>query len=1000
MSATILISERSCVERIRSEGGLRASFCRVFRGSLIDTADATTRGDGQGFDDLLRDYSLVCLDAALLKPIESSATNRVERERYRNNLLHKVAARQHVWVEVISGGEREQEEQLAELEARIGESRKAFGEHAHQAIVIFVFAQSLSTGARSTVERFGAGQVSGVAKVYVMFDRLQLSGRRTTAIAALHVWPVCVARLLAALALAPLENARKFQGMFVWRTIVWGSVTVSEWSANYRSMIRGRLLPSKDAEGASDALSRKLERASADGFREIGNPFDGQASPNVVWGDDAEELRERAFSYVAESVFVKKLESAGSHVKQKRALKTNIDDAAAVLALSKTEWESVAADDGLVKLRRMKEGRNWTINSLLPLHEVQRNLWGAILEGRRRLNIAREHHRDAAEEISIARRRHLSLLWRLIIAFAVILFIGQFLFSALTPLRPPADQAKGWAELFEELKGTDFWGLKVDKGQTVYVVDCSGSMAGARFEKTKEKLKESILELPPESKYCVVFFNHDQVVLASSRELANAIESTDTPRLQAIEKIEAGGGTDPTTALAFAFGLLELPPPPPPPPAPIVPAGAVDPNAPPPPRVVPPVVANPPSLIVLMTDGMFANNEQVFATIERFNSVRGAKDKVKVNTVAIDYKGAEDTLKKIAADTGGDYKLVQFDVFDLFAPLGFHLVLAIILGASAIGVTIGALVPWLLEVWRGRRGCRSMESSLMGLRREFGHLAADTQDLLKGATVVKLESAYNAAATAQRALAARAYSVVDGVLLQTGVQDSSAQPARYRSGGPLAAEDQNDLRELLDIPCVASSDARDEFDQRLKEIADEDANSIRVKWKQLCEAQDLYSHGHLPSSAIEEALGTALEMNIDKVSVEFMWKALEDAKAGGDEEIARLVTQSLTCESMRPCISGRIANPRSGKWPPALVKVFHAVPVNQSRKGSDRSKAIVAGIKDSRPQGVTIDALAAPVTNLGLVALGFAHEELRVMFAGAATNDPHHDVAVAEVGAA
>ena len=141
-------------------------------------------------------------------------------------------------------------------------------------------------------------------------------------------------------------------------------------------------------------------------------------------------------------------------------------------------------------------------------------------------------------------------------------------------------------------------------------------------------------------------------------------------------------------------------------------------------------------------------------------------------------------------------------------------------------------------------------------------------------------------------------------------------------------------------------------------------------------------------------------MNIDKVSVEFMWKALEDAKAGGDEEIARLVAQSLTCESMRPCISGRIANPRSGKWPPALVKVFHAVPVNQSRKGSDRSKAIVAGIKDSRPQGVTIDALAAPVTNLGLVALGFAHEELRVMFAGAATNDPHHDVAVAEVGAA
>ena len=94
-----------------------------------------------------------------------------------------------------------------------------------------------------------------------------------------------------------------------------------------------------------------------------------------------------------------------------------------------------------------------------------------------------------------------------------------------------------------------------------------------------------------------MFFNHDQVALVSSRELANASELINMPRLQAIEKIEAGGGTDPTTALAFAFGLLELPPPPPPPPAPIVPAGAVDPNAPTPPRVDPPVVANPPSLI-------------------------------------------------------------------------------------------------------------------------------------------------------------------------------------------------------------------------------------------------------------------------------------------------------------------------------------------------------------------------------------------------------------------
>lgn len=983
MSATILLGDRECVERIRSEGGLRVSFCTVFRGSLFDTADDTPRSDGQGFDDLLNDFKLVCLDSALLKPIEEGATNRDDCKRYRSNLLAKVASRSHVWLEVIHG--EDQEKRIEELEARISESKKAFGSNSRKCIVVLVFTEVLSDKAREIVERLSKEPNNGVGKVYVMFHRLQLSSKGMTAAAAINVWPLCVARLLAFQALneKPLD---KNNGMYVWRTFLLGSVELSNWAAKYRTMLRENLLPTNDNEDSDQTHSRKLDRTSVGTFCSDGNPFDGQSKPAVRWSgnDDGASIREGAFSYVSEQCFLEKLESAGSEVKCKRALDTSVEKSKEVHELSQNSWGEVATSStGLQNLRRLKDGRMWSIVSLKELHEGQRDQWGSILAGRRRLNIARENHRDASEEVSIARNRHLSLLWRMIIAFAVILFIGQFLFSALSPLRPPVEESKGWAAIFEELKGTDFWGLKVDNGQTVYVVDCSGSMEGERFNKTKQKLKESIEGLPEHSKYCVVFF-HSQIHRFKSTDLTFATKDAKKATLAELEAMSAGGGTDPTSTLAFALDLLKIPDPLPQSVIPVDPAipGSVN--------VLVPAVAPPPSLIVLMTDGVFQDNESVLRTIEEFNSKRGKDDKVKVNTVAIDFKSSEDFLKKIAADNGGDYKYVEFAVFDFFAPLGFNLVLALILAASALGVTVGAVLLWWLEVWRGKKACGAINSSLMGLRREFGHLARETQKLLEGSQVIRLSGNHNAAATAQRALAARAYAVVEQLLFKTRTNESSARSSVGGFGWKLFVEDGNDVRRTLDVPLSNQNEEElDELNKELEKIASEDSKVIGEEWEKLCMEFDCFRRGHLPSNEIERVLGTQLETNIDKVSTVYMWSSFTKDVM---DKLANELVQRLRCDSVRACISGRVDIGASGQWPASNYKIFVLKPPENLEMCKDQLEQMKIKLKESLTSKI-VQFTEDPVANLGLTGLGLAHEELQVHFDfSKSMRDPDCDV--------
>ncbi len=985
MSATVLIAEAADVERILTEGGLRSSFCRMFRGTLVDTADPTPRGDGQGFDDLLRDCRVVCMDVELLRPLAFDAPNRVERERYRNNLQHKVASRQHIWLAVIAGGASEQRRQLDEFTKRMAECSVGFGPNAHRSIVVLIFTEPITDESQEVVKRLSGepdvGSNSSIAKVYIMFDRLQLSQLRTTAIASHNVWPMCVARLLAHLGLNHVVTQGRCDGLYVWRTIVWGGADQGDWSSKYRAMLAEELMPSRDEKSNAERSAHSLKRTSPGDFREKGNPFDKDPRPDVRWAidQDAEELQRRAFDYVHESVFLSVLEADGWHVKGRRPLQSSTGAVGGNQDLAAQRWGEVAsAEDGLVALRRLKEGRGWRLSPLPEDHESQRAKWGAIIQKRRELNEAREQHRDASEEISIARRRHLSLLWRLIIAVAVILFIGQFLFSALSPLRPPPSEGELTAleKMKEGILGTEFWGLTKDGGETVYVVDCSGSMSekiklGTRFDGTKSKLKECVTGLPSTSRFLVVFFDHEMHHMVASKELQSATEGAKKRVLEEIDTWQTRGGTDPTDAIAYA--LAQFTPLTPPPPA--VADGSV--NTPAPTGRSASSTDPPPAQIVLLTDGIFAEPERVHETVARFNEARGPKERVKLNTVAIDCINAQDTLKKLATDSGGEFRHIHFEPFSIFDPLGFNLVMAIILGAGAIGVTLGAFLPWILEVWRGKRACDRLVPSLVGLRRDFGHVSRDTQTLMEGSSTVRLATAHNGVATAQRALAIRAHWLVESQLQDTHSATRGSGRASHGGDSALAVEDCKDLHESLDV-CAIEAGVGPEFADELRQLVLNDAKVIRKAWGDLCEKYDRFSRGHLPSHAIETILCRTLERSLDKLLTDFMWKAAKPRKDNLDAKAAQLV-RLLNDESSCPCLSGRVANP--SKWPDRNSRVSFAVPEVADDSLAGWSRDLVTTVKHQLPKGIALSVAAEGVTNVGLIAFGFAHQELRVELA-------------------
>lgn len=165
--------------------------------------------------------------------------------------------------------------------------------------------------------------------------------------------------------------------------------------------------------------------------------------------------------------------------------------------------------------------------------------------------------------------------------------------------------------------GVGFFGTQAAGDSFVFIVDQSGSMKGARFERAVEELVASLRQLGRQQRFLVIFYNskaqpvfyrgHRNELVPATRKVVEYIISR-------IRLRSAAGGTDPSGALALALSLR-------------------------------------PDAIFLLTDGKFDTPVRDQA---RELNTHGAV----IHTIAIGYRESEPILRGIAEDHGGRYRFV------------------------------------------------------------------------------------------------------------------------------------------------------------------------------------------------------------------------------------------------------------------------------------------------------------------------------------------------------
>jgi len=158
-----------------------------------------------------------------------------------------------------------------------------------------------------------------------------------------------------------------------------------------------------------------------------------------------------------------------------------------------------------------------------------------------------------------------------------------------------------------------------DARKIVYVVDRSGSMTDS-IDYVKEELKGSIGKLPDDKEFHVLFYSSGPCVEMPTRRLVNATERNKAFAYEFVDGIIAQGETDPSDALRRAFAVR-------------------------------------PEVIYLLTDGEF--DRAIVGLVRGLN----AGGRVRVHTIGFLYPrpgtSAEEVLKQIAAENGGNYKFVS-----------------------------------------------------------------------------------------------------------------------------------------------------------------------------------------------------------------------------------------------------------------------------------------------------------------------------------------------------
>jgi Mg-chelatase subunit ChlD len=162
--------------------------------------------------------------------------------------------------------------------------------------------------------------------------------------------------------------------------------------------------------------------------------------------------------------------------------------------------------------------------------------------------------------------------------------------------------------------GSEFFGVTATGKRFVYIIDSSGSMAGARFDKARDELIRSLYALEDDREFCVIFFSTTTSPMFGSPKLLPATAANKTRVEEWVQQFAVNGGTDPDEAIRMA--LKERP-----------------------------------DAIFLLTDGEFDSSAVV--TARTLNTRR-----ITINTIGFEDPGGEVNLKQLAADSGGKYRFV------------------------------------------------------------------------------------------------------------------------------------------------------------------------------------------------------------------------------------------------------------------------------------------------------------------------------------------------------
>ncbi|MST00402.1 MAG: VWA domain-containing protein [Pedosphaera sp.] len=176
-------------------------------------------------------------------------------------------------------------------------------------------------------------------------------------------------------------------------------------------------------------------------------------------------------------------------------------------------------------------------------------------------------------------------------------------------LNPPKE-----TDSYAPKKEVQFLGAEGKGHRLVFVIDKSGSMAGGRFQAARAALTQTLRALPPETHFMIYFFNHVAEPMPV-KDMLPATPENITYALKWVESREVSGGTDPTQALRWAFGLR-------------------------------------PDTVWLLTDGGFQDQT---AMLRQINPQRA----VRVNTIAFQDPSGAPQLKGIADENGGVYHFVK-----------------------------------------------------------------------------------------------------------------------------------------------------------------------------------------------------------------------------------------------------------------------------------------------------------------------------------------------------